>query len=263
VLASAERNVNQFDLTGKVAIVTGGNGGIGLGIAQGLAQAGAKIVVLGRNLDKSLMAAQWLQAQAGAQVLVVTGDVGRADDVDRVITEITDHFGRIDILFNNAGINIRKQPEDLALAEWQEVINTNLTSAFLMSKAVYPAMKKGGGGKIVNIGSMTSIFGSPFASAYAATKGGIVQLTKSLALAWAKDNIQVNSILPGWFDTELTEKAREQIPGLHERVLSRIPMGRWAKPADMAGTAIWLASQASDYVTGIAIPVDGGYASSL
>jgi 2-deoxy-D-gluconate 3-dehydrogenase len=263
VLASAESNVNLFDLTGKVAIVTGGNGGIGLGIAQGLAQAGAKIVVLGRNLDKSLMAAQWLQAQAGAQVLVITGDVGRADDVDRMTAEITDHFGRIDILFNNAGINIRKQPEDLSLAEWQEVINTNLTSAFLMSKAVYPVMKKGGGGKIVNIGSMTSIFGSPFASAYAATKGGIVQLTKSLALAWAKDNIQVNSILPGWFDTELTEKAREQIPGLHERVLSRIPMSRWAKPADMAGTAIWLASQASDYVTGIAIPVDGGYASSL
>lgn len=179
------------------------------------------------------------------------------------IAEITQHFGRIDILFNNAGINIRKQPEELSLAEWQEVINTNLTSAFLMSKAVYPSMKKGGGGKIVNIGSMTSIFGSPFASAYAATKGGIVQLTKSLALAWAKDNIQVNSILPGWFDTELTEKAREQIPGLHERVLSRIPQGRWAKPADMAGTAIWLSSPASDYVTGIAIAVDGGYASSL
>ncbi len=252
-----------FDLTGKVAIVTGGNGGIGLGMAQGLAQAGARIVVLGRNAEKSQMAAQWIQAQVGADALVVTGDVGRADDVDRVVAEIIKHFGRIDILFNNAGINIRKQPEDLSLAEWQEVLNTNLTSAFLMSKAVYPFMKKTGGGKIVNIGSMTSIFGSPFASAYAATKGGIVQLTKSLALAWAKDNIQVNAILPGWFDTELTEKAREQVPGLHERVLARIPHGRWAKPADMAGTAIWLASGASDYVTGIAVPVDGGYASSL
>ena len=209
--------MNLFDLTGKVAIVTGGNGGIGLGIAQGLAQAGAKIVVMGRNAEKSQMAGQWLQAQVGAQVLVVTGDVWRADDVDRAVAEITKHFGRIDILFNNAGINIRKQPEELSLAEWQEVINTNLTSAFLMSKAVYPSMKKGGGGKIVNIGSMTSIFGAPFAPAYASSKGGIVQLTKSLALAWAKDNIQVNSILPGWFDTELTEKAREQIQGLHER----------------------------------------------
>ena len=255
--------MNLFDLTGKVAIVTGGNGGIGLGIAQGLAQAGAKIVVMGRNAEKSQMAGQWLQAQVGAQVLVVTGDVGSADDVERAIAEITKHFGRIDILFNNAGINIRKQPEELSLAEWQEVINTNLTSAFLMSKAVYPSMKNGGGGKIVNIGSMTSIFGAPFAPAYASSKGGIVQLTKSLALAWAPDQIQVNAILPGWFDTELTEKAREQIPGLHERVLARIAQGRWAKPADMAGTAIWLASAASDYVTGIAVPVDGGYTSTL
>ena len=255
--------MNLFDLSGKVAIVTGGNGGIGLGIAQGLGQAGAKLAIVGRNREKSQMAAQWLQAQVGADCLAVTADVGRDEDVDRAIAEISKHFGRIDILFNNAGINIRKQPEELSVAEWQEVINTNLTSAFLVSKAVYPAMKGGGGGKIVNIGSMTSIFGSPFASAYAATKGGIVQLTKSLALAWAKDNIQVNSILPGWFDTELTEKAREQIPGLHERVLSRIPQGRWAKPADMAGTAIWLSSSASDYVTGIAISVDGGYSSSL
>jgi 2-dehydro-3-deoxy-D-gluconate 5-dehydrogenase len=255
--------VNLFDLSGKVAIVTGGNGGIGLGIAQGLGQAGAKLAIVGRNTEKSRMASQRLQAQSGAECLAVTADVGRVEDVVRAIAEISKHFGRIDILFNNAGINIRKQPEELTLAEWQEVINTNLTSAFLVSKAVYPSMKSGGGGKIVNIGSMTSIFGSPFASAYAATKGGIVQLTKSMALAWAKDNIQVNSILPGWFDTELTEKAREEIPGLHERVLSRIPQGRWAKPADMAGTAIWLSSSASDYVTGVAISVDGGYSSSL
>ncbi len=255
--------MNLFDLSGKVAIVTGGNGGIGLGIAQGLGQAGAKLAIVGRNTEKSRTASQWLQAQTGAECLAVTADVGRLEDVDRAVADITKRFGRIDILFNNAGINIRKQPEELTLAEWQEVINTNLTSAFLVSKAVYPSIKRGGGGKIVNIGSMTSIFGSPFASAYAATKGGIVQLTKSMALAWAKDNIQVNSILPGWFDTELTEKAREEIPGLHERVLSRIPQGRWAKPADMAGTAIWLSSSASDYVTGVAISVDGGYSSSL
>jgi 2-deoxy-D-gluconate 3-dehydrogenase len=255
--------VNLFDLTGKVAIVTGGNGGIGLGIARGLAEAGAKIVVLGRNTEKSQLAAQWLQAQAGAEVLVVTADVGRPEQVERAIAESLERFGRIDVLFNNAGMNIRKQPEELTIEDWQEVINTNLSSAFLMSKAVHPHMKMGGGGKIVNIGSMTSIFGSPFAAAYAASKGGIVQLTKSQALAWAKDNIQVNAILPGWFDTELTEKARQEIPGLHERVLSRIPQGRWAKPADMAGTAVWLASAASNYITGIAIPVDGGYTSSL
>jgi 2-deoxy-D-gluconate 3-dehydrogenase len=255
--------VNLFDLTGKVAIVTGGNGGIGLGIAQGLAQSGAKIVVVGRNTEKSQLAAQWLQAQIGADTLVVTADVGQADQVERAAAETLARFGRIDILFNNAGINIRRPPQELTLAEWQEVLNTNLTSAFLFSKAVYLAMKNGGGGKIVNIGSMTSIFGASFAAAYATSKGGIVQLTKSLALSWAVDNIQVNAILPGWFDTELTEKAREQIPGLHERVLARIAVGRWAKPVDMAGTAIWLASAGSDYVTGVAIPVDGGYTASL
>jgi 2-dehydro-3-deoxy-D-gluconate 5-dehydrogenase len=258
-----EESVKLFDLKGKVAIVTGGNGGIGLGMAQGLAQAGADIVVLGRNAEKSKSAAKALQDQAGVRTLVVTADVSRPDDVERAVAESLKHFERIDILFNNAGINVRKQPQELSLEEWQTVLNVNLTSAFLMSKAVYPAMKKAGGGKIINIGSMTSIFGAAFAAAYASTKGGIVQLTKSLALAWAQDNIQVNAILPGWFDTELTEKAREQIPGLHERVLARIAVGRWAKPADMAGTAVWLASPGSDYVTGIAIPVDGGYTATL
>ena len=124
-------------------------------------------------------------------------------------------------------------------------------------------MKAAGGGQIVNIGSMTSIFGASFAPAYATSKGGIVQLTKSLALAWAADNIQVNAILPGWFDTELTQKARKEITGLHDRVLARIAIGRWAEPDDMAGTAVWLASHASDYVTGVAIPVDGGYTAML
>jgi 2-deoxy-D-gluconate 3-dehydrogenase len=133
----------------------------------------------------------------------------------------------------------------------------------MLSKAVYPAFLRAGGGKIVNIGSMTSIFGASFAPAYAATKGAIVQLTKSCALAWAGQNIQVNAILPGWFDTDLTMEARRQIEGLHEKVLARIPHGRWGKPDDLAGTAAWLASRASDYVTGAAIPVDGGYTSQL
>jgi 2-dehydro-3-deoxy-D-gluconate 5-dehydrogenase len=255
--------VNLFDLTGKVAIVTGGNGGIGLGMAQGLAQAGAKIAVVGRNAEKSAAAARQLADEAKVETLVVTADLAQADQVERVAAEVLDRFGRIDILFNNAGINIRKPPHELTLDDWRTVLDVNLTSAFVLSKAVYPAMKRAGGGKIINIGSMTSIFGSSFAPAYATSKGGIVQLTKSMALAWAPDHIQVNAILPGWFDTELTEKARQEIPGLHERVLARIAHGRWAKPADMAGTAVWLASPASDYVTGIVVPVDGGYTSAL
>jgi 2-deoxy-D-gluconate 3-dehydrogenase len=255
--------VNPFDLAGKVAIVTGGNGGIGLGIACGLAQAGASLAVLGRNEEKSQQAARRIRDETGAATLVVTADVTRPEDVDGAVAETVNRFERIDILFNNAGINIRKLPHELELEEWTRVLDTNLSSAFLMAKAVYPAMKRGGGGKIINIGSMTSIFGAPFAPAYATSKGGIVQLTKSLALAWAADNIQVNAILPGWFDTELTQRARREIPGLNERVLARIAQGRWARPEDMAGTAVWLASSASDYVTGVAIPVDGGYSATL
>jgi 2-deoxy-D-gluconate 3-dehydrogenase len=252
-----------FDLTGKIAIVTGGNGGIGLGIAQGLAQAGAKIAIVGRNPEKSQAAAKLLSEQTGSPPLILTADVAKPDDVNALVRNVTDHFGRIDILFNNAGINIRRPPQTLSLEEWHNVLGINLTGAFLMSQAVYPAMKQAGGGKIINIGSMTSIFGASFAPAYATSKGGIVQLTKSLALAWAADNIQVNAILPGWFVTDLTNRARTEVTGLYERVLARIPTGRWAEPKDMAGTAVWLASPASDYVTGIAVPVDGGYSSSL
>lgn len=252
-----------FDLSGKVAIVTGGNGGIGLGMARGLAAAGAKVAVCGRNADKTREAAAKLGEDSGVETLAVVADVAFPDQIERIAAEVQDRFGHIDILFNNAGINIRRQPQDLTLDEWQEVLNVNLTSAFLLSKAVYPDMKQAGGGKIINIGSMTSIFGSSFAAAYATSKGGIVQLTRSLALAWAADRIQVNAILPGWFDTELTQQARVEIPQLHDRVLQRIPTGRWAVPDDMAGTAIWLASPASDYVTGIAVPVDGGYTSTL
>ncbi|QEH37130.1 2-dehydro-3-deoxy-D-gluconate 5-dehydrogenase [Aquisphaera giovannonii] len=251
--------MNPFDLTGKVAIVTGGNGGIGLGIAKGLTEAGASVAIVGRNAEKSRAAASSL----GRTALPVSADVGRPDQVDRVVEEVSGRFGRIDILFNNAGINVRRPPQEITAEEWTSVLETNLTSAFLMSKAVYPAMKAAGGGKIVNTGSMTSIFGSSFAAPYASSKGGIVQLTKSLALSWAADNIQVNAILPGWFDTELTQQARVEVPGLHERVLARIAAGRWARPEDMAGTAVWLASRASDYVTGVAIPVDGGYSAAL
>jgi 2-deoxy-D-gluconate 3-dehydrogenase len=255
--------VNLFDLSGKVAIVTGGNGGIGLGMARGLAAAGARILIVGRNTEKSETAARDLREASGVEIQVATADVADPADCQRIAAEARARLGRIDILINNAGINIRKAPQEMSLDEWNAVIQTNLTSAFLLSKAVYPTMKAGGGGKIINIGSMTSIFGAGFAPAYATSKGGIVQLTKSLALAWAADHIQVNAILPGWFDTELTQKARTEITGLHERVLARIPIGRWAIPDDMAGTAIWLASPASDYVTGIAIPVDGGYTAAL
>jgi 2-deoxy-D-gluconate 3-dehydrogenase len=245
-------------LKGRVAVVTGGNGGIGLGMARGMGAAGAAIVVAGRNAEKSRRAVAELGA-LGAEAAAIEVDVADEASVNALVRATVDRFGRLDILVNNAGMNIRKPVHELSLAEWRRVIDTNLTSAFLLSRAVYPIMKKNGGGKIINIGSMMSIFGASFAPAYAASKGGIVQLTKATATAWARDNIQVNAVLPGWIDTELTTNARREVPGLHERVLARTPASRWGVPDDLSGIAVFLGGPASDFVTGTAIAVDGGY----
>ena len=250
--------MSLFDLKGRVALVTGGNGGIGLGMARGMAEAGAAVAIAGRNTAKSEAAAAEL-AELGVKTAVVSGDVTDEVQCRKMVEEAVTRLGRLDILVNNAGINIRKPAQELALAEWKEVLDTNLTSAFVCSQAAYPAMKQAGGGKIVNIGSMLSIFGAAFAPAYGASKGGIVQLTKALATGWAKDNIQVNAVLPGWIDTDLTKKAREEVSGLNAMVLMRTPAKRWGTPADHAGVAVFLASKASDFVTGTFIPVDGGY----
>ena len=249
---------NRFDLRGKVAIVTGGNGGIGLGMAHGLADAGADIAVVGRNETKSAAAVADLK-QRGVRAIAVTTDVTDKAAITSMIERVTKELGRIDILINNAGMSIRKPPHELELDEWNKVIATNLTSAFLCSKAAYPALKASGNGKVINIGSMMSIFGASFATAYAASKGGIVQFSRACANAWAPDNLQVNAILPGWVDTDLTRGARQQVAGLHERVLARTPAARWGAIDDFAGITVFLASSASDFVTGTAIPVDGGY----
>lgn len=249
-----------FDLTGKVALVTGGNSGIGLGMAKGLAQAGASVAISGRQAEKNTQAVKELEA-LGAKAISITGDVADEAACRAIVEEAAGRFGRLDILLNNAGMNIRKQPEALSAAEWRQVIDVNLTSALICSQAAHPYFVKAGGGKIVNTGSMLSIFGAPYAVAYAASKGGIVQLTKALATAWAKNNIQVNAILPGWIDTDLTRAARREVQGLHERVLARTPAGRWGHPDDFAGVAVFLSSAGSDFVTGATIAVDGGYSS--
>jgi 2-deoxy-D-gluconate 3-dehydrogenase len=247
-----------FDLTGRVALVTGGNGGIGLGMATGLAQAGAKVAIAGRNAAKGEAAAAQLQA-LGVDAAFLTADVSSDEACRTLVRDTVSRFGRLDILVNNAGINFGKRPQDYATAEWHQIIDTNLSSAFFASQAVYPELKKAGGGKIINIGSMTSLFGVNYAAVYAASKGGIVQLSKSLACAWAADNIQVNAVLPGWIDTELTQGSRKRVATLHDSVLARTPAGRWGVPQDLAGVAVFLSSAASDFVTGTAIPLDGGY----
>ncbi len=241
-----------FDLTGKVALVTGGNGGIGLAIVEGFIEAGASVLIVGRDHAKNAAAAE----QTGASAFAA--DVTEQAQCEAAVAEAKRVFGQLDILVNNAGTNVRARPEALAEADWHKVMNTNLTSMHLMSQAAYPLLKVQGG-KVINIGSLMSTFGVPFSPAYAASKGGAVQYTKVLATAWAADGIQANAILPGWVETDLTDKAREQVPGLYERILSRVPAGRWGVPRDMAGVAVFLAAPASDFITGAAIPADGGF----
>jgi 2-dehydro-3-deoxy-D-gluconate 5-dehydrogenase len=244
-----------FGLTGKVAIVTGGNGGIGLGMARGLAGAGAAVVLSGRNSGKGETAAREL----GGNSAFITADVTKKAECEKLISDTVTRFGRLDILINNAGTAVRKQPQDYTEDEWHHVLNTNLTSAFLCCQAAYPKLVQAGGGKIINIGSLMSLLAAPHTAPYAASKGGLMQYTKAIATAWAKDNIQCNAVLPGWIDTELTAGARAQVSGLNETVLARTPARRWGTPDDLAGIAVFLAAPASNFVTGTAIPCDGGY----
>jgi 2-deoxy-D-gluconate 3-dehydrogenase len=248
----------MFDLTGRVALVTGGNGGIGLGFARGLAKAGASVMVAGRNTAKNAEAVAVLRA-LGATAESVEADIMKAASIEAMVAATVARFGRLDVLVNNAGTNIRNRPENYAEADWHTVIDTNLTSAYLAAKAAHPHLKASGHGRVINNGSMLSIFGLPLHIAYAASKGGVVQLTKSLAVAWAADGITVNAILPGWIDTELTRKARTDMPALNDNVLARTPKGRWGDTADFEGVAAFLASDASAFITGVAIPVDGGF----
>lgn len=250
--------MNMFDLTARVAIVTGGASGNGLGMARGLAAHGATIVIADVNDERSVIAVRELEG-LGGQASALHVDVSDDDAVRWMIAETVKRHERLDILVNNVGMNVRATPDELSVDNWRKVMDTNLTSAFLASHQAYPEMKRVGGGKIVNVASIMAVFANQFAPAYAASKGGIVQLTKSCAIAWAKDDIQVNAVLPGFIDTDMTRDSRRAIPGLEERVAARTPAGRWGLPDDLAGTAVFLCSSASDFVTGATIVVDGGY----
>ena len=254
-------DLSPFELTGKVAVVTGGNGGIGLGIAMGLAGAGANIVVAARSVEKTAQALEDIRALS-VEAHGITVDVTQEPAIQRMVTNTIDHMGRLDILVNNSGIAVRAQPQDLTAAQWDSVVDVNLRAAFLASKEVYSHMVSAGGGKVINVGSMYSLFGSDWGAPYAASKAGLVQLTKSLAVAWAKDNIQVNAVLPGWFVTDLTRGIPDADPNRYDNINRRIPTGRWGEPSELGGAAVFLASAASDYVTGAALIVDGGYSSA-
>ena len=256
-------SANLFDLTGRVALITGGNGGLGLGMALGLARAGADLAIAARNPDKNAAAVAAIRADTGRRALAIPTDVTSAADLDDMAARAAAHFGRIDILVNNAGATVRKPPQDITAAEWDNVLDVNLRAAFLACRAVYPHFRAQGGGKIISIGSMFSIFGGGGSGVpYSASKGGIVQLAKSFAVAWAADNIQSNAILPGWFMTELTAAIPETQPERYDLINRRIPMGRWGQASELQGAAIFLASPASDYITGAVITVDGGYSAA-
>jgi len=250
--------LSLFDLAGKTAVVTGGNGGIGLGIAKGLAGAGAQILIAGRDRGKNAKAVAEVVALGGVATSVEV-DVTAEGCGDALVAAAVDRFGGFDVLVNNAGISIGKRPEDLSLAEWRSVIETNLTSVFLASQAAWPVLKSRGGGKIINVGSMYSIFGAWYSAAYSASKGGVAQLTKSLAVAWAADNIQVNVLLPGWIATDMTAGARRRMEGFDAAIVARTPAARWGEADDFVGPAVFLASAASNFITGASLAVDGGW----
>ena len=246
-----------FDLSGRVAIVTGGNGGIGHAIALGLAQAGADVAILARNKEKTARAVEAIRG-APARCIGIRCDVTNTDDISSAIEATIGQLGRLDILVNDAGTSANSPPHSMTVEQWDTVLDTNLKAAFLFSKAAYPAFLRSGGGKIINIGSMMSIFGDMVSVAYSVSKGGVVQLTKSLAIAWAQDNIQVNAIVPGWFLTDLTAPFKDDEEA-YRTIIKRTPAGRFGELHELAGAAIFLASAASSFVTGQSILVDGGF----
>ncbi|MDX1382785.1 MAG: glucose 1-dehydrogenase [Thermoanaerobaculia bacterium] len=246
-----------FDLSGKAAIVTGGNGGIGRGIAIGLAEAGADVCIAARNQEKSEEVRAEIEG-LGRRCICQPCDVDDAADIDATIAATRDAFGGLQILVNNAGIAAINAPEQMTDDEWSGVLETNLTSVFRFCRAAYPSLAEKGG-KIINLGSMYSLFGSSLVPSYAASKGGVIQLTKSLAVAWAPQNIQVNAILPGWITTDMTAPVMNDLPDMYRQIVARTPAGRFGEPEECAGAVVFLAAAASDFVTGQSLAVCGGY----
>ena len=250
-----------FDLGGRVALVTGGNGGIGRSLALGLAQAGASVAIAGRNEDKNARVLEELQAK-GNPAVAVSLDVTERDELEPAVQQVESELGPISILVNNAGIAsisggiLGESPED-----WDNVIETQLNAVFLLSKLAAKSMKDHGGGKILNIASMYSYFGSGLVPSYSAAKGAIVQLTKSMAIELAPFGIQVNAIAPGFIETDMTAPVRtEELQAMNDQIIARTPAGRWGQPDELVGAAVFLASRAADFVTGETVRVDGGYA---
>ena len=251
---------NLFDLSEKIAIVTGGYTGLGLQMSEALVEQGTNLVICARNEEKCQEAAEELaKLRPGAKVLGVRCDISQEEDVDRLVQTTLESFGRIDILVNNAGITWGKKAEELKLADWEKVLRVNLNGTFLCTQKVGNEMIKQGRGKIINISSVTALKAFPFMDAvsYVASKGGIIAFSKDLAAKWAPYGININVLAPGFFTSSMAELFF-RIDNKKENVLDGIPMGRIGGNDDLKGAVIFLASSASDYITGIVLPVDGG-----
>ncbi len=249
--------LDDFRLDGKVSVVTGASRGLGRAMAEGLAEAGSH-VVLAATKEKALRAVAERIRSLGVQAVIVPTDVEKEEHLKRLVERTLEELGQIDVLVNNAGITVRSPAIDFSIEDWDRVMAVNLRSVFLLSQKVARVMMRQGGGKIINVASLTSEVSVPFIPAYAASKGGIRQLTKALATEWAEHNIQVNAIGPGFFRTDLTETLYHD-PERHGKIINRVAIKRWGKPEDLKGAVVYLASKASDYVTGQVLYVDGGY----
>ena len=249
--------LDDFRLDGKVSIVTGASRGLGRAMAEGLAEAGSDVVLAARDEELLGTVAEAMQP-LGGKTLVVLTNVAKEKDLDHLVEQTVAEFGRIDVLVNNAGTTARHAALDFSIEEWDRVLAVNLRSVFLLSQKVARVMMQHDGGKVINVASMLSEVGVPTIPAYAASKGGIRQLTKALAVEWAEHSICVNAIGPGFFRTDMTQVLYHN-PERYRQIIDRVSIKRWGDPEDLKGAVVYLASKASDYVTGQILYVDGGY----